>query len=225
MCAVSSTKATLSNAKGSFAILFGTKEMNNIDHDARQAGIKLAEIEIEEMYIKSEYFREVSAIKELKPLVDEIINKRARSLEDVNFHYDIVDFKHDQEMVRSKIEKFNIKITAEDLFTDEESKLRTGTLLWYYNSYLQFSLQWLFINIAWAIIVFFVIKYCSFNFRYGPWDDRKTLFGFGVAFNSWIFVIRPKGFSLLYWYPFLIILLTYFFLFILKKGHNQIRKD
>ena len=95
---------------------------------AKKASDFLFSRDIQDLFIKSEYFREISANEILRPLANEIISKKERSQENQNFKYDFVDFLHDKEQLNDRIDSFNIKIKMEDIFADAKIKLRTGTL-------------------------------------------------------------------------------------------------
>lgn len=204
---------TLFTGKG-MAVFFGNNKIDNEEKTGKDAGLFYANLELQNKFINSEYFKEVKANKLITPLAEQILIKQARALQDANYKYSLIEFRHDQEMIRKKIEEYDIQISAEDLFSDVEAKLRTGTLIWFYDSYAGFSLQWALINFVWLLFVVLLLRFHDFKTIYGPWDDRKTLFAFLITLNTWIYYKIPKGMSIQYWYPAISILLTYYLFFI-----------
>ena len=119
--------------KKGLSILCENNKIENYIFTAKIGGEFLANEEVKDLYLNSEYFREVLANEKLKPLASEILIKKERAIADQNFHYDFIEFKHDKEVLEKKIDSFNINIKAEDFFSDAKEKIRTGTLLWFYD--------------------------------------------------------------------------------------------
>ncbi|HMH32303.1 MAG TPA: hypothetical protein VK543_04690 [Puia sp.] len=202
-------------SKDGIAILSGSRVLDSLIVNAEYAGETFATSEIQRLFLKSEYFREVLADDRLRPLAEKILVRRNHSLENQKYEYSLAEFLHDKNTIREKMDSFRIKIKADDFFLDVESKIRTGTLLWFYESYRGFMVQWIVLNTLCLIGVFILKKLNKLDYF-----GRKAAFAFiWGAVNKFCFDNRPRGIDLKYAIlPFLLVALIFVLLFFKKTA-------
>jgi hypothetical protein len=203
-------KIFFSKHKG-VTILAGSRDVSRYDSNAKFLGKLFADTEVQNRYVRSEYFREILAEDKLRPRALEIVKKVDHKNHDPNFPYGPVEFSRDREDLQKTIDSFNIKLKTDVLFADAKSGLRSGTLWRYYSSYEDYSIQWILANGAYGLLILFLMIFKILP-KKEPFN-KKAVFGFLITVNGYCFVQRPADMPIEYWYPSLIILIVGYFMY------------
>ena len=175
---------------------------------ASKLGREFAELEIKELFTKSEFFLLALADKKLRPKAEEIVQKKSRSEKDSSFQYPLWEFKKDVCELKKVAEQENINSSyVDELLACKALQPTDGHLLWYYPSPEGFMWQWLLVNCA-VLIVLLLLRFVKYHNvpifihlirRLPPLPGKISFFILILAANGWIFYEKPESVTLIYW--------------------------
>jgi hypothetical protein len=208
--------------KNAVNMLARSNEITRWLDSAKTIGKNEANSEIQELFVRSQYFREALANAILEPLAREILIKRQRNKSDQNYYYTLSEFLHDKQAIKTRMDSFHISLPLDSLFSDAAMKIRTGNLLQFYTSYEEFEFQWVIVMFGFTLALLLAIIFDKLDiFISLGMYSRKGLFLMSTAIYAWCWKLRPEGLSFFYWIlPFLFIPIVFCLLFYKPPRRN-----
>lgn len=181
-------------------IINGNQSFDWITTYANRIGAYLAICHIDELFIKSKFFRIAQAHPILKKLSDDISQKISRAKNDINYEYEPWQYKRD--MVNFYKTAYELDVDsfyAEAYFDKNLVKTNDGHFLWYYADYNEFVKQWVYIN---SILFALYIVYHVLTIKFIKTIRIFSIFllPIAVALNGWIFLLKkPFNMNFEFW--------------------------
>jgi hypothetical protein len=183
---------------------------------AKKLGRDMAEIEIKTLLTKSEFFKLSLADMKLRPTVEAIIQKKARSEQDKSYKYPLWEFKKDVFDLKNDATQIGIDSSyVDELLKESSLKPESGTLFFYYQNGNGFMLQWSLMNLLFLIILaaLTIIKYGDVsllvmaNKAVSVLGTNLTIISLLTIANGWAFSRKPESLVVTYWIlPFILYL-------------------
>lgn len=176
---------------------------------AAKLGKEFAELEIKDLFTKSEFFLLSIADKKLRPKAEDILRKKSRSDKDKSFEYPLWEFKRDKCELMKMAQLENVNSSYIDELLECKALLPVdGHFMWYYSDALGFMWQWLFFN---GLVLTFLLllrfgRYRSTPIfvyiitRLPPPRGKISFVLLLLGINGAIILkIKPASVSLIYW--------------------------
>lgn len=192
------------NLKG--PLLFASEKDFALELDeAKKLGRAMAEIDIKQLFVESEFFRQALAHGKLRPIAEAIIEKKARSEKDPAY-YPLWQFKMDVQQLKDAAKDYQIDATyVDELLTWHGKAVADGHLLWYYPNPSGFMWQWMAINAALLALLVLLESLRVSGLLPIPRLLNENAIGQTIlpliilAINAWVFRSKPDAVSLPYW--------------------------
>jgi hypothetical protein len=127
---------------------------------ARKIANQMVELEIKDLLTKSEFFRLSLADNKLRPIAENIIQKKSRSEKDKSYLYTLWEFKKDINDLKKEAKKYNVDSSyVDEILKDISLKPVDGTLFFYYKNEIGFMLQWSLMNLSIITILLILTHY------------------------------------------------------------------
>lgn len=175
---------------------------------AANLGTEFGELEIKDLYTKSEFFLLAIAHKKLKPKAEEILQKKSRSEKDTSFQYPLWEFKKDRCELLKAAQQENINLNyVDELLACKALQPNDGQFLWYYANPRGFMWQWFLLNSI-ILIVLISLRFGKYNRKLiivhilgklSPPCGKVSFILLLLAYNGWIFHTKPSSVTLIYW--------------------------
>jgi hypothetical protein len=135
--------------------------------------------------------------------------------------YSMAEFLHDKEQIATQIRQYNIKMPADSLFAEADSRIRAGSLLYFYSSYNGFIWQWFLLMAVYFIVILVLRIFGVLAFLLSISKKTKWIIvTLHAGLYLWCFKEKPADLQWYHWIvPALPILPTFIYMY-----WNEIRR-
>jgi hypothetical protein len=180
--------------------IIGKTDFYRLREDVDIICLLLINTHVQKLFLRSEFFNRAQADHDLRPLAQEIVRKQSRSQLERDFDYPPSEKKKDMDNLRQQA--INRGISDDDypeILIDYESlKVPSGNLLWYYETYNGFILQWSLINLI-AILASILMTVIFRRYK----DVLTIIIALfqliNIGGNTWAFYKKPESLPITYW--------------------------
>lgn len=184
----------------------------------KELGNEVAEVQIKELYINSDFFKQSLIYPKLEPKVREILQKKSHSEKGTFYKYPLWEFKKDIDELKREAKQVGLSDNdVDELLNYTPLQPKDGTLFLYYRNHYEFTLQWIIVN---SVLFFSALllkrikdKISALELIFSTISEfigKAFIPVFSLTINVWIFNKCPDSLEFYFWIiPGLIFLVTF----------------